>query len=190
MIAMKLKKIFLGIDREKIPSFGFYMMSVFFKVYYFFRPQNKYFASFGIRQGYVVIDYGCGPGDYIELAAEAVGEKGKVYAVDIHKLAIKSVKKLIRKRVLKNVITVLAEGYSCSIKDNTADLIYALDMFHMIEDANSFLHELNRVIKKEGTLILEDGHQKRESSKEKVRNSGKWVIKEETERYIRCKPLK
>jgi ubiquinone/menaquinone biosynthesis C-methylase UbiE len=187
---MRLKKILLGIDREMIPYFGFYMMSLFFKVYYFFNPQNKYFASFGIRQGYVVIDYGCGPGDYIKLAATAVGEKGRVYAVDIHKLAIKSVKRLIKKRDLKNVIPVLAEGYSCSIKDNTADLIYALDMFHMIEDVNSFLHELNRLIKKDGTLILEDGHQNRESSKGKVRNSGEWEIIEETERHIRYKPLK
>ncbi len=187
---MALKRIMLGIDREIIPDIGFYMMSLFFKLYYFFRPQNKYFGSFGIRPGFVVIDYGCGPGDYIKLASEAVGEKGKVYAVDIHRLAIKSVRKLIKRRNLTNVIPVKADGYSCSIKDNTADLIYALDMFHMIEDVNPFLYELNRILKKNGILILEDGHQKRESSKDKVRNSGKWEITEETERHIRCKPLK
>ena len=180
----------LGIDREMIPDIGFYMMSLFFKVYYFFRSQDKYFNSFGIKPGFVVIDYGCGPGGYIKLASEAVGEKGKVYAVDIHKLAIKSVNKLIKRRDIHNVIPVLAEGYSCGIKDNTADLIYALDMFHMIEDVDSFLYELNRLTKKDGFLILEDGHQKRESSKEKVKNSGKWAIVEEAERHIRCKPLK
>ena len=187
---MALKKIMLGIDREIIPDFGFYMMSLFFKVYYFFRPQDKYFNSFGIKPGFFVIDYGCGPGDYIKPASAAVGEKGKVYAVDIHKLAIKSVKKLIKRRDMHNVIPDLADGYSCSIKDDTADLIYALDMFHMIEDVNPFLYELNRLLKKDGILILEDGHQKRESTKEKVRYSGKWEITEERERHIRCKPLK
>ncbi len=180
----------LGIDREMIPDIGFYMMSLFFKVYYFFRSQDKYFNSFGIKPGFVVIDYGCGPGDYIKPALAAVGEKGKVYAVDIHKLAIKSVKKLIKRKDMHNVIPVLADGYSCSIKDNKADLVYALDMFHMIEDVNPFLYELNRLLKKDGILILEDGHQKRESTKEKVRYSGKWEIIEETERHIRCKPLK
>jgi len=187
---MTLKKIMLGINREMIPNIGFYMMSLFFKVYYFFRPQDKYFSSFGIKHNFVVIDYGCGPGDYIKLASEAVGEKGKVYAVDIHRLAIKSVKKLIKRRNIHNVIPVQADGYSCNIKDNKADLIYALDMFHMIEDVNPFLNELNRLLKKDGILILEDGHQKRESSKDKVRNSGKWEIMEETERYIKCKPVK
>lgn len=187
---MTLKKIMFGIDREIIPDLGFYMMSLFFKVYYFLKPQDRYFSSFGIKPGFVVIDYGCGPGDYIKLAHEAVGEKGKVYAVDIHKLAVESVKKLIKKRGMKNVIPVLAEGYSSGIRDSTADLIYALDMFHMVEDVNSFLHELNRLIKKEGVLILEDGHQKRELSKEKVRNTGKWEIIEEAERHIRYKPVK
>ena len=186
---MSIKKIMLGIDSETIPDIGFYMMSLFFKVYYFFKPQGKYFSSFGIKPGYVVIDYGCGPGDYIKLASAAVGVNGKIYAVDIHKLAIKSVKKLIKKKVMPNVTPVLADGYSCSIKDNTADLIYALDMFHMIGDTNSFLNELNRLLKKGGILILEDGHQERESSKEKVKNSGKWEIMEEAERYMRCKPL-
>jgi len=60
----------------------------------------------------------------------------------------------------------------------------------MVEDVNSFLYELKRLIKKDGILILEDGHQKRELLKEKVRRSGKWEIIEETERHIRCKPLK
>jgi ubiquinone/menaquinone biosynthesis C-methylase UbiE len=187
---MSLKKIILGIEREIIPDFGFYMMSLFFKAYYYFKPQDKYFRSFGIKPGYNIIDYGCGPGDYIKLASAAVGTNGRVYAVDIHKLAIKSVKKLIKKKQMHNVIPVLANGYSSSIKDNTADLIYALDMFHMIEDVNSFFHELNRLTKKDGILILEDGHQKRESTKEKIIYSGKWEIIEETERHIRCKPLK
>ncbi len=187
---MTVKKIMLGIDREKIPDIGFYMMSLFFKVYYFFNPQDKYFGSFGIKPGNVVIDYGCGPGDYIKLASAAVGNGGRVYAVDIHKLAIKSVKKLIKKKNLNNVTPVLAEGYSCDIKDNTADLIYALDMFHMIEDTNSFLNELSRLLKKDGILILEDGHQERESSKEKIKSSGKWEITGEVKRHLKCKPLK
>ena len=81
-------------------------------------------------------------------------------------------------------------GMSMFFKNNTADLIYALDMFHMIEDANSFLNELNRIIKKDGILILEAGHQKRERAREKVNNSGKWSIFEESERHMRCIPVK
>ncbi len=179
-----------GTGREIIPDIAFYGMSLFFKVYYFLNPQDKYLGSFGIRPGDVVIDYGCGPGDYIKYASEAVREQGKVYAVDIHRTAIKLVSGMIKRRQVKNVIPVLADGYSSKIKDNTADLIYALDMFHMVENTGAFLDELHRIIKKDGILILEDGHQKRELAREKVINSGRWIISGETERHMKCKPLK
>lgn len=187
---MPVKRIMLGVGREVIPDLAFYGMSLFFKVYYFLNPQGKYFKSFGIKHGQVVVDYGCGPGGYLRYASEAAGAEGTVYAVDIHKTAIKFVNRLIKRKHFNNVIPVLAEGYSCDIKDNTADIIYALDMFHMIEDVNSFLNELNRIIKKEGILILEDGHQKREVAREKVNKSGKWMIFEESERHMKCRPLK
>ena len=187
---MQVKKTMFGVGREIIPDLAFYGMSMFFKVFYFINPQDKYFNSFGVKAGHVVIDYGCGPGDYLEYASEAVGTEGRVYAVDIHKIAIKSINRLIKRKHIKNIIPVLARGYSSNIKNNTADLIYALDMFHMIEDANSFLNELNRIIKKDGILILEAGHQKRERAREKVNNSGKWSIFEESERHMRCIPVK
>lgn len=187
---MKPKNLLLGIDRENMPDIGFRMMSLWFKLYYFFNPQKKYVNSFGIKSGDVIVDYGCGPGGYLGWSTEAAGAEGKVYAVDIHKLAIKSVQRLISRKELKNVIPVLAEGYSCEIEDSTADLIYAVDMFHMIEDVDPFLSELNRIIKKGGILILEDGHQKREAAKEKVIKSGMWTVCEETKRHMKCKPVK
>ncbi len=44
-----------------------------------------------IKPGTHVLDYGCGPGNYTIVAAELVGPSGKVYAVDIHPLAIREV---------------------------------------------------------------------------------------------------
>ncbi|MCK5169880.1 MAG: methyltransferase domain-containing protein [Bacteroidales bacterium] len=40
------------------------------------------------------------------------------------------------------------------MSNNTADLIYALDMFHMVKDHKNFLAELNRIWKCDCTLIL------------------------------------
>lgn len=186
---MKLDEVMLGKGRESMPDIGFRMMSLWFRLYYFFNPQGKYLNSIGIKPGNVVIDYGCGPGGYLAWTSEAAGTQGKVYAVDIHKLAIKSVERLIKRKKLKNVIPVLADGYSCKIEDNTADLIYAIDMFHMVEDVKSFLDELYRIIKMDGVLILEDGHQPRESSRKKINSSGKWVITKENKRYMKCIPI-
>jgi ubiquinone/menaquinone biosynthesis C-methylase UbiE len=184
-----MKKILLGYEIEKMPDSVFKIMKLFFKVYYFFKPAGRYLDKFGISPGDIVVDYGCGPGAFIKPASNLVGENGIVYAVDIHELAISSVKKLIQRYNLKNVSPVLI-GATVRIEDNTADLIFAIDMFHMVKDTDSFLRELNRIIKPDGILILEDGHQPRSLAKEKIIRSGCWKITLEEKKFLRCTPKK
>jgi ubiquinone/menaquinone biosynthesis C-methylase UbiE len=185
-----VKKILFGNEIEKMPDFAFRMMKIFFTIYYFFRPAGKYLRKFGIKPGNIVIDYGCGTGACIKDASSLVGENGTVYAVDIHEMAIASVEKLIRKQNLTNVRTVLTDGNRSVIPDQTADLVYALDMFHMVKDTDSFLKELNRITRKDGVLIIEDGHQPRAESKEKIIKSGSWKITGEEKRFLKCAAVK
>ncbi|MEW5817947.1 MAG: class I SAM-dependent methyltransferase [Spirochaetota bacterium] len=166
---------------------GFRIMSFMFRIADLFSPKGKRLADFGIKEGFTVVDYGCGPGRYIPAASRFVGPGGKVYAVDIHELAIRSVKKIINKNSLVNVVPVLAKGYVSGLASNCADLIYALDMFHGIKEPEVFLKELRRIVKESGVLILEDGHQPRKATLEKLRNSGLWKIEEECEKYIKLK---
>ena len=61
-------------------------------------------------------------------------------------------------------------------------------MFHMVKDTGAFLKELHRLTKPDGTLYLEDGHQPRAKTKQKVLNSGCWEITEETKTFVKCNP--
>jgi len=183
-----MKKIRYGNEMDKMPNVAFRLMTLVFRIRDFLNPMSRSIDKFGIEKGSVVIDYGCGPGMHIKRASELVGNEGLVYAVDIHQLAIKSVKKLITKNKLLNVKTVQTDGNEVEISDNTADIIYALDMFHMVEDYKSFLLELNRIGKCDCTLILEDGHQPRDKTKEKVETSGCWEVEKEYKKYMICKP--
>jgi ubiquinone/menaquinone biosynthesis C-methylase UbiE len=181
-----MKKILLGCEIERMPDSAFKIMKLFFKVYYFFKPAGRYIEKFGIKPGEAVVDYGCGPGAFIKSASHLVGEKGIVYAVDIHDLAITSVKNIVKKYHLKNVKPILAEKQTVGIENNAVDLIYAIDMFHMVKDTDSFLGELNRITKPDGQLIIEDGHQPRSLSKEKIIKSGCWEIIGEEKEFLRC----
>ena len=174
-------------EKDKMPNIAFRMMTFVFKIGNFFKPAGKCIEEFGIAKGNVVIDYGCGPGMHIKRASELIGNEGVVYAVDIHELAIKSVEKLIAKHKLLNVKTRQTVENKVEIPDNTADLIYALDMFHMVKDDKNFLAELSRIGKSDCTLILEDGHQPRNKSKEKVEKSGCWIIDQEHKKHMICK---
>lgn len=185
-----MKNALFGNEVERMPDFAFRLMKLFFIVYYFFKPAGKYLKKFGIKPGNTVIDYGCGTGACLKDASSMVGEKGKVYAVDVHEMAIETVEKLIKKRSIANVITVLSDGKKTDIPDNTADLIYALDMFHMVKETTPFLNELSRITKPEGILIIEDGHQPRSLSKEKILRSGGWRITGEEKRFLKCSPVK
>lgn len=186
---MRLKRFLCGNEMERMPNMAFKAMSIIFKIMDLFYPFERRISRFGIKEGFAVVDYGCGPGRYIERFSRLVGENGKVYAVDIHELAIESVKKKIEKYNLQNVEAVLVDGYLCDINDHAADAIYALDMFHMIKDPVSFLRELHRMTKGDGFLIIDDGHQSRKETKQKIANSTCWHIVEDAKAHLRCTPL-
>lgn len=175
---------------DRMPDAFFKMMAWIFKVFDLFRNAEKKIDTIGIKPGLVVVDWGCGPGRHIRKASELAGTTGLVYAVDIHELAISSVNRIIDKYGLHNVIPLQTDGRSVDINDDTADLVYALDMFHMVNDPNEFLRELNRITKKNGVLIIEDGHQSRAKSKQKILLSGDWTIMEENRQYLKCRPIK
>jgi ubiquinone/menaquinone biosynthesis C-methylase UbiE len=183
-----MKKIFCGNDLDRMPDWAFRTMAFIFNVTDLFKSPDNKLRPFNIQNGQTVIDYGCGTGRYLPQASGLVGENGIIYAVDIHELAIKSAFHQIEKHELKNVKPVLTDGKSVKVPAHCADIIYALDMFHMVKDTDSFLQELKRLIKPDGNLYLEDGHQPRPLTREKIINSGCWDIEDATKSFLKCKP--
>ncbi len=90
---------------------------------------------------------------------------------------------------MNNVTAVQANGNKSSLPDETADVIYALDMFHMVSEPGAFLRELNRICKRTGgysisTMAIKPGKRR----KSKIMSSGAWEIVEEKKRYLKCSP--
>lgn len=187
---MIIGKIVKARKSERMPDIAFKLMNLTFKIIDLLYPYiDKRIKKFGIKKGMTVIDYGCGPGRHTIRFAKIVGEKGKVYAVDILELAIEEVKKKIKKHVFKNIEPILAKGYNNGLPNKTADVICALDMFFGIKKSTKFLTELKRILKDDGVLIIDDGHQSREETKKKISNSKLWKIVEESKDHLKCKPL-
>ena len=183
------KPLVEGRKTERMSNASFRMMVLFFDIIDFCYPHVARRAKrFGVGEGMTVVDYGCGPGRYTINFAGVVGEKGKVYALDIHELAIETVKKRTAKRSLRNVQPVLIEGYSSTLPDETADVACAIDMFFVVKNPTEFLAELKRIVKRSGTLVIDDGHQPRSVTKQKILDSGLWDIYEETPDHLKCQP--
>ncbi|MCK9423091.1 MAG: class I SAM-dependent methyltransferase [Bacteroidales bacterium] len=183
-----MKKFICGNDVDKMPGWAFRIMAFMFNIADFFLSAAKRLDRFNIQNGQIVIDYGSGTGRYLPGASAMVGSNGMVYAVDIHELAIRSAFRIIEKQKLKNVKPVLTDGKSVNIPSGTADIIYALDMFHMVRDTTPFLKELHRLAKPGGILYIEDGHQPRSSTLDKILKSGYWNIISEQKSFVTCKP--
>lgn len=172
-----------------MPDISFRLMNCIFHIIDFIYPYiDKRVKKFGIKEGMTVVDYGCGPGRYATRLAELVGEKGKVFAIDIHELAIKALKKKIDRYGLTNIESILISGYNSTLLDDTADVVCAIDMFFIIQKPSEFLSELKRISKNDGTLIIDGGHEPRSVTKEKILDSGFWDIHEETKDHLKCKP--
>lgn len=176
---------------KRMSNTSFRIMSLFMNVQDFLSPHHidVRVKTFGIAEGMTVVDYGCGPGRYTVRFSKLVGDKGEVYAVGIQELAIEVVCKKMERYNLRNVKPVLAEGYHSGLPNNVADRVTAIDMFRSVPEPATFLEEIHRITKKDGLLIIDDGHQPRNTTKEKILSSHRWEIIEETSDHLKCRPL-
>lgn len=175
---------------SKVSNLMYRLMVLTYNIQDLFSKPGDVLLHFEIKNGDTVVDYGCGPGRYIKKASELVGENGKVYAADIHDIAIRNVIKSIKHHKLKNVIPVQLTTDTGAIPESSADVVYALDMFHQVKEPAEFLLSIHRIIKSDGFLYLEDGHQSRKTALDKVSQSALWCVESQNDKYIQLSPLK
>ncbi len=137
----------------------FRLMKLGLKIRDYFIPRHKVLQEVAIKPGSVVLDFGCGPGGYVADAAGMVGASGKVYALDMHPLAIESVLRLAEKKRLTNVETILSSSET-GLSDGSVDVVLLYDILHGLGDVDSILLELHRVLKPNGVLSCSDHHMK------------------------------
>lgn len=146
-------------DFEMMSDLHFIVMSVGYKLRDFLLPRRNVIKEAGIKPGYTVLDYGCGPGSYVMAASSLVGKSGKVYALDIHPLAIQRVKNIVAKRQLTNVVAFTSGGET-GLEEASTDVVLLYDTFHDLSDPQGVLTELHRVLKSGGILSFSDHHMK------------------------------
>jgi len=142
---------------------------------------------FGIEAGMTVVDYGCGPGRYTVRFARLAGPSGRVYALDIQELAVEAVRRRCAREGLGNVEAVLVRGYDSGLPAGIADRVCAIDMFFAVRRPGDFLAEVARLLKPDGLLILDDGHQSRATTRRKLAASGLFETAEETRDHLECR---
>lgn len=139
-----------GNNHFRLMSFSLWLRDVFF-------PPTKKLQKAELKPGDQVLDFGCGPGSFSLAAARIVGPSGKVYALDIHPLALRNVQRKASKRGLQNIKTISSDR-ATELADQSVNMVILNDVLHEVDDPDAVLSELHRILKPDGTLFFSDHH--------------------------------
>ena len=163
-------------------------MSIFDEVNSWEKEEGaKIFSSILNVSDPVILDYGCGAGNYSFAAAHAFGKKCKVYAVDINKQCLDYVDSKAKDEKIGCITTASGrEDYRHDFEDGFFDLVIYADMFHGEEKTYNGLHrfvmieEAKRTLKEGGILAVLPFHLSnfRDKDKKKCKYTYKKLIDE------------
>ena len=121
-----------------------------------FDKREKVMEALAIRPGLAVADVGAGTGLYTRLFARAVGEKGRVLAVDIASEFLDHINKTAKDQKLGNITTVLGKDVSTELPPASVDLVFVCDTYHHFEYPARVLESIHKGLKDGGKLVVID----------------------------------
>lgn len=126
---------------------------------FMFSDPEKNIAQFFLKDGMIVADFGAGTGAYAVAAAKRVGERGRVYAIDVQKELLPSVKTAAAKAGLSNIEILwgdIEELYGTKMADKSADAAIISNVLFQSGNKSGLLNEAGRILKGGGMLLLVD----------------------------------
>ena len=104
-----------------------------------------------LKSGNKVLEVGCGNGYYLSLL-NRIGIKLSLTGIDIDELALKDAKKFINDKKVK---VMMASASKIPFPNDTFDKIVMSEVIeHVTDDEVKVLKEVNRVLRKDGILVL------------------------------------
>lgn len=113
----------------------------------------------GKIEGMTVADFGAGIGTYTMVCAQKVGEKGRVYAIEVQKNLLSKVKNTAVERGFGNVEVLwgdIERSGGTKLADGSVDVVVAANVLFQVEDKIGFVTEVKRVLKSKGRVLLVD----------------------------------
>ena len=119
---------------------------------------DKFFKELNLQMGAAFLDLSCGRGAYCLVASEMVGERGKVYGVDLWEEGTELLKAAAADQGLNNIDAVVSDaGKRFPLDDHSIDVCLMATVLHdFVEDQidQAVLQETVRVLKSDGTLAI------------------------------------
>lgn len=114
----------------------------------------------GVKPGFTFIDIGCGEGFFALPAARLVGEKGKVYALDIDDEAVERLEEKAAQENLRNLVLKVGEAEDTILCEKCADIVFYGIVLHDFASPEKVLANAQKMIKPDGRLVDVDWKKK------------------------------
>ncbi|GMQ95410.1 MAG: hypothetical protein BMS9Abin13_523 [Patescibacteria group bacterium] len=124
-----------------------------------FSDPEKNIEQFGLHDGMAVADLGAGTGAYTIAAAKKVRGGGRVYAVEVQKDFLSTIKEAASAAGVSNVEFIwgdIERPGKTKIGDGMVDAVIASNVLFQVEDKKGFIGEIKRILKSGGKVLVID----------------------------------
>lgn len=158
-----------------------------------YQKPHEVVHALGVKPGEVIADIGAGSGYFTFHLARHVGERGKIYAVDVNPDMVRHINRRIRELKTANVVSVLADPDDPLLFERSIDRFFICDVWHHVENRVKYLSRMKKMLKPGGEIVMIDFHKKelpfgpplqmkmaREDLIEQMETNGFRLVKEHT----------
>jgi arsenite methyltransferase len=125
-----------------------------------YQKPHEVLTALAIKPGEVIADIGAGSGYFSFRLAHHVGDKGKIYAVDVSPEMILHLNRRIRELKVMNVSSILADADDPLLPEASVNRFFFSNSWHHIENQTKYLSLIKRILKPGGEVIMIDFHKK------------------------------
>jgi ubiquinone/menaquinone biosynthesis C-methylase UbiE len=167
-----------NVSLKPMSNIKYKSMALLYKISSPFCSVKRQIELMQLRDGMVVVDWGCGTGRHTIQVAKSVGDNGKVFAVDIQPLAIKNVRENAKQNGLNNIQPLLISSYNTGVENASVDLVLLIDIIPTIKDTRPMFSEIHRLLKNDGRAYISHSHLSMEKTRKLVEDSSIFTVSE------------
>jgi predicted methyltransferase len=131
-----------------------------------YQQPDKVIEALDLKPRMVVADVGAGSGYFTRRFARAVGETGKVLAVDIEQKMLDYNKQELDKLVMANRVRfVLVKPDDPSLPENSVDLVFLCNAYHHVEHDGNYWAKITSALQPNGRVVIVDYYHDERSGK-------------------------
>jgi ubiquinone/menaquinone biosynthesis C-methylase UbiE len=124
-----------------------------------FQHPERVVEALALREGDRVAEIGAGDGYWLPWLSDAVGESGRVYAVEVEDDRVASLRERVERDSLDNVVVIRGVYEDPRLPDGEVDLAMTCLTYHHIEDRVDYFRRLRVDLSPRGRVAhLDDRH--------------------------------